>query len=299
VSTARSGGGSGRKRTPAVRRKTRAATGSATPGPTRRRAVGGARVTAGPEKWLGMWDIHLPNEEPSAINPTLRYMADERWDGVILGGDLMDLNVISSHNLGFPRRVEGQRFKADLDYTNEWLDGFVKSARKHNPRCRIVYLEGNHEYRVERYLDANPQLEGTMELTERLRLKDRGIEWLRSWSKGEVLTLGHANFAHGDTTTVYHAAKMVKDYGANVFYGHTHDVQEHSMHRKAKGITIKGKSIGCLCRYDPDWMRGRAHRWQHAFGVFYVWKDGIFQEFTVHINGGRFVAPTNGRCYGG
>lgn len=231
------------------------------------------------------------------VNPLLRYIADERWDGAILLGDLMDLNVISSHNLGFPRRVEGQRFKADLDYANEWLDGFVRSARRHNPSARIVYLEGNHEHRVERYLDANPQLEGTMELPERLRLADRRIEWVRSWSKGEVLTVGYANFSHGDTTTVYHAAKMARDYGANVFYGHTHDVQEHSMHRKARGVTIKGKSLGCLCKYDPEWMRGRAMRWQHAFGVFFVWPDGIFQEMTVHVTDGRFVAPTTGKVY--
>jgi len=242
-------------------------------------------------------DIHLPNEEPTVINPLLRYLASERWDGAIILGDLMDLNVISSHNDKFPRLTQGQTFRADIDYTNEWLDGFCRTARKRNPAAKLVYLEGNHEYRVERYLDANPRLEGTMELAERLRLKERGIDWVRSWSKGEVFTLGHANFVHGDTCSVYHAAKMVKDYGANVFYGHTHDVQEYSMHRKARGVTIKGKSLGCLCKYDPEWFRGRAHRWQHAFGVFYVWPDGIFQEYTVHIQNGRFTAPTNGVVY--
>lgn len=250
-------------------------------------------------RWLVLPDLHLPYEDNKAVSAVLAFAADHRWDGTILLGDVMDCFVLSKFNEGKPRLTAGMTVAAEMDYANEWFDGFCKTVRGKNKKARIVYIQGNHEERLERFLDADPRFGQDLDIRKRLRLKERGIEWVEYWRRGDVFQLGHATFIHGFTTTMHHAAKTVRDYGSNVFYGHTHDVQEYPIRRRAKNVTIKGKSMGCLCSFDQPYMRGRPLNWQHAFGVFHFWPDGTFQEQTVHIHKGRFISPLDGKEYAG
>ena len=117
--------------------------------------------------------------------------------------------------------------------------------RKRNRRATFVLLEGNHEERVERFLDKHPQFQGILDIPVLLKLQERRIEWRQSWTKSQTYSIGRANFTHGLSTTNYHANKMVTDYGDSIFYGHTHDMQ--CIPRAAKlhkdKVTV-GQSLG-------------------------------------------------------
>jgi predicted phosphodiesterase len=243
-------------------------------------------------------DLHLPLEDKRATSRVLEFAASERWDEAILLGDVLDCNLYSAFNEGKPRKTRGQSIAEDMKNGREWLAGFCRTVRKRRPGCKVVYIEGNHEERVQRYIDARPEHEGLLEIPVQLQLDDLRVQWVPFWSKGTAYQIGHASFIHGFSTIQNHAAKHARDWGSNVFYGHTHDVQEHSIYRRAKNVTIKGKSLGCLCDFEQPYMRGRPMRWQHAFGVFHFWPDGTFQESTVHIHKGRFLDPLAGKQWG-
>lgn len=250
-------------------------------------------------RWLVIPDTHLPYEDKRATSAVLDHASRHRWDGVIHLGDWLDCFTLSKFNEGKPRLTAGKTVSQEMDYANEWIEGFCKTVRRQNKAARIVYIQGNHEERLERFLDADPRFGDDLDIRKRLHFKERGIEWVEYWRKGHVFQLGHATFGHGMSTTMHHAAKHVRDYGSNFFYGHTHDVQEFSVRRRAKNVTIKGKSLGCLCDFDQPYMRGRPMNWQHAFAVFHFWPDGTFQEQTVHIHKGRFISPLDGKEYTG
>lgn len=241
-------------------------------------------------------DLQVPYEDKKSLAAVEKYMAAHKWDYYINIGDFMDFDMISSHNKNNLRAVESRRILADYNKGNEILDRHQKIVKKNNPDANFVLIEGNHEYRVERYIDALPQLEGILEVEKCLNLKERGFKWVRSESKGELFNLGKANFTHGTYVTKYHAAKMVENYGVNIFYGHTHDVMAYPKVMRGKDKTIVGQSLGCLCDYNQSYMKGRPSNWQQAFGVFYFYPNGMFDYYVPRLFNNRFIGP-DGKSY--
>lgn len=221
-------------------------------------------------------------------------MADHRWDEVVYLGDFMDFGLISSHNKDNLRAVAGRQLDNEYAIGSEILDRHQKLA----PHATLTLLEGNHEHRIERYVDANPVLEGKVEVDQGLELTRRKIKWIRFWSKGDVLKIGKARFIHGAYTNQYHAKKHVEAYGHSVFYGHTHDVQLFSKELKGDNKTIVGQSLGCLCNYNQPYMRGKPNKWQQAFAVFYFLPNGHFTYYVPFIFNHTFVSP-EGKVYEG
>jgi predicted phosphodiesterase len=206
---------------------------------------------------------------------------------VVLLGDVMDFDLISHHNRDNLRATQSKRIDKEYEYAGDQLDILRGLA----PNAKFTLIEGNHDERIERYIDANPALEGSLELQTGLQLIQRKIRFVRFWSKGEVYKIGKATFIHGLYTTQYHARKHVEAYGTNIFYGHTHDVQSFSKELHGKDKTIVGQSLGCLCKYDQRYMRGKPSKWQQAFGVFHFLPDGHFSYNVVRIFKHRFVGP--------
>lgn len=236
-------------------------------------------------------DLQIPYQDERSLSVVERYIADHKWDELIWIGDFMDFDYLSSFNEDSPRRLEGKRMKNDYAYAGLIMDRQIAAASKKNPNCKFTLLEGNHEYRVEKAIDKAPMLEGWMEVPTGLKLAERGVKWIQSWSKGRIYKIGHANFIHGQYTNKYHASKMVDNYGANIFYGHTHDIMRMPKVSKGDNKSRIGQSIGCLCEVQQSYMKGRPSNWQQGFGVFHFRPDGNFNAYVVDINKHCFTSP--------
>lgn len=246
------------------------------------------------EKWLVLPDPHIPYEDKITYTAIGKYMEDEKWDGLIILGDFLDFNEISKYNQDAPRR-KTEKVKETFKAGNAFLDKLQKTVGK---KCQIVLIEGNHDFRVEDYMDKHEELDGLLDIADNLRLKERGIKWVKNWSKGELFSKGHAKFAHGQFISTHHAKKMAQTYGACIFYGHTHDIMEHPIEYYGDDKTIVGKSLGCTCDYNQKYLKGNPTKWQQAISVFYFFSDGFFQENTIKIFKHRFVG-LNGKVYDG
>ena len=245
-------------------------------------------------------DIHLPRENKAALAAVEAYMADQKFDYWIQLGDLIDNESISAFNDGKPRKmVSAPTVLEQFDYANDWLDKHLAVLKKKSPECQKHFIEGNHCERTERYVDKNPQLAGLVDVPRGLRLKERGINWIPYWSKGQTLRIGKLHFIHGTYPVANHAAKHVREYGCNVVYGHVHDYQVFTHKKMGDDQTIMGMSLGCLCDFKQPYMRGRPHNWVHMFGVVHFWPNGMFEVVPVTMINSRFVGPTNGRTYDG
>lgn len=241
------------------------------------------------KRLLVLPDLHVRpkgenGEDPLTLRAVERYMKEQAWDEVIQLGDFMDFNVISSHNKDNLRAVAGSSVRKDYDAGNRVLDRWQKA---HSGKWTI--LEGNHDFRVERYIDAHPELEGSLEMPIGLHLKERGIKWIKSWSEGLLHSVGKANFLHGLYTSDHHAKAMVSNFGMNVFYGHLHDFQLYSRVLHGDNKTIVGQSLGCLCSYRQYWMKRRPNRWQQGFAEFHIHPNGTFQYFPIMIFNHKFT----------
>lgn len=233
-------------------------------------------------------------------------MADERWDEVIYLGDVLDFDSISKYNKDKPRLTENRRLMADYEHVEKMIDRHIRICRKNNGKVKFVLIEGNHEHRMNDFIDRHPDLEGIMEVSNGLNLSHLGrygpfkecVKWVPFWSMGEVYRIGKAIFIHGRYTNAHHAKKHALAYGTNVFYGHTHDIQSYSVVRLGDDKTFMAQSLGCLCEYNQKYMSGSPSNWQQAITTFWFRKDGTFNHAVSNITNHKFVAP-NGKEYRG
>lgn len=252
-------------------------------------------------------DVHAEYVDRKAWNCMMQYAQDIKPCGYVQIGDFLDLNCLSSHNKGKPKLVEGERLQWCYDEGNKLLDELdevidsahvTRSLESSDKRPYKAILKGNHEGRVDRYIEAHPELEGILDVPTGLRLRDRGVEWIDNYSLGHVLKIGKAGFIHGKYTSKYHAQKHVDMYGINVFYGHLHSIQSHSKALLGRDNAVTGQCLGFLGTYDMPYLNGSPTNWQHAFTTFYFRKDGFFNYYIHEIHGGKFIAP-NGKTYRG
>jgi predicted phosphodiesterase len=243
------------------------------------------------ERWIVSGDYQVPFHDDRALTAFEKFMAAHRWDGYVNLGDFLDFDTISHFNVGNVRSILNRQLSNDFEAANKILDRHQAIVRKRNPKAKFVLLEGNHDFRVETWLDSNPQFEGMLDIPKLLHLQERGFKWVKSWSKGEVYKIGKASFVHGLYTNQYHARKMLDAEAASVFYGHTHDMMCIPRTRRDKADLQVGQSLGCMCEVEQSYMKGKPSNWQQGFGVFHFLPDGTYTYYTPRIIAGRFVGP--------
>lgn len=226
-------------------------------------------------------------------NAFVQYLEQEGpWDGYIQLGDAYDMNVISDHNKGKLKLVEGQRIRDDYAATNAVHRQHYTAAGK--PK-EYVLIEGNHEYRVQRYLEAKPELDGIINITANI---PPFVKYVPFWSEHQIYKVGHASFIHGINSGSRQCAAGLRDYGTNVFMGHTHRRELLAMRYHGPDQTKIAESLPCLCEYGQPYLNGRPTAWQQGFAVFYFWPDGTFNHYVVSAFDHSFVSPT-GKYYNG
>jgi predicted phosphodiesterase len=92
-----------------------------------------------------------------------KYFAEKRPDVIVHLGDHWDMPSLSSYDKG-KASAEGRRVVKDIDAGNKALDLLtapIRAAKGYSPR--LVMLRGNHESRLDRYLDDHAELAGAFD----------------------------------------------------------------------------------------------------------------------------------------
>ena len=90
------------------------------------------------------------------------YIAEKQPDVIIHIGDHYDFPSLSSYDKG-KSSAEGKRLIKDIEAGNIGFEYLNMSMRKHkNYNPRKIFCLGNHEHRLDRYIDDNPELIGTL-----------------------------------------------------------------------------------------------------------------------------------------
>ena len=248
-------------------------------------------------KVIVMSDMQIPYQDEKSLHAVEWYMSDHSWDHYVNIGDFIDVEGISHFSKGKPRLYYNKELQNEYKIANKILDRHQAIVRSKNKNARFHHIFGNHEERVEQWLDENPQLSGIIEVPINLRLKERGFTWTRNGHMGEGIKIGHLNFTHGEAIGATHSKKMAETWGGNVIYGHVHDIQRHSLLTRNKEAPRLAMSIGCLCVYDLPYVNKKPTRWMQGFCVVYFSPDGSFNAYAIDISNHEFVSPDGKRYY--
>ena len=230
--------------------------------------------------WVLIYDAHCDDKMTREYKLAKKFIKHQKPYGVLLGGDFGHIESLTHWNETKKRTAENQRYKKECDILNGELDFFQKHSKK------VVYLEGNHEEWVEQYIEKYPECEDILELANMLRLKERGIEWIRL---NELYRIGNLYLTHGMYINQYHAKKHLEKLGCNIAYGHAHVSQSFQQNQKMSEPHMAW-SIPCLCNNNPTYLRGKPSNWMNGFANLYVdTKTGNFNLYPVNILSGKFL----------
>lgn len=91
-------------------------------------------------------DLHRPFHDPEALKVVLDIIKDCEIDRILLNGDVLDMYNVNRHGPTHP--LVGSLLDDEISDTRMWLE----KLRDEFSRTEIVFLYGNHEYRLERFI---------------------------------------------------------------------------------------------------------------------------------------------------
>ena len=240
-------------------------------------------------------DTQYPWIDKPAEAAVQQFIADNQPDQIIQIGDFADFYSLATFRKQLPpsERVYLRReVETSRDKLREW--GSLA------PNARKVFIEGNHEARLARYLEdqGGELFDLNDRLTVPLLLETEQAGWEYVGPYGAGMWVGkpgglwatHGNYARKASGAS--AKAHVEQYGHSIIHGHTHRLAAyHKTAQSAKGPrTISGYEVGCLCSLTKTPRATEVVDWQHGFAI--VWTSPTTTDFhvdLVNIHKGKFV----------
>lgn len=225
-------------------------------------------------------DCHIPFEDKRAYNLMLKVGKSINPEEIVILGDYADFYDVNSH--GKDPGIE-TRLSVEIELVIERLE----ELRHLFPSANIVYIEGNHEYRLGRYIQNKaPELFGFVSVPDLLSLKDLSIKFIPYGPHQKYNVLGgkliarHEPLANG----VHVAHSTVTKAMHSTIFGHVHRIQE------SQTVNIDGDNFRGI---TPGWLgdqKQRAfnyvknhHQWSLGFSVVTQMDCGTWFNQMIHI----------------
>lgn len=215
-------------------------------------------------------DTHAPYHDQKCVALCRKTIKVVKPTHVVYIGDWTDAYPVSSYPKSPSRKL---RIEDEVDTSNDLLDTYQEAA----PDAYHIFVEGNHENRLKRYLtNQAPELFGICpSMRDLLRIDDRGMRWV---DYGEHIKLGKVTFTHdvgrcGKNATM----QSLADWGESLVIGHTHRLGVSWAGTTSGSERHFCMSVGWMGSYDKIDYRSKAlskREWQHGFGMVDIAPDG-------------------------
>lgn len=208
---------------------------------------------------------------------------DIRPDVVINMGDSADMPSLASYEKG-TRASVGRTYRQDIEAHLDFSDRLWYEVKKHKKRMPDrVFLVGNHEQRIHKAVNLQPELAGTIDLSD-LALEEYYDEvvYYEGNTPG-VITIDGVSYAHyfvsgvmGRSIAGEHPAYgLITKQFSSCTQGHVHTF-DFCQRTNASGKKVNGLVCGVFQDYDSDWA-GEVNR---------LWSRGVVVKRNVE--GGEY-----------
>lgn len=216
-------------------------------------------------------DCHHPNIHLKAWNLMLRAAARWQPEVIVVLGDFLDGESLSLHEADAPTELD---FSTEVDAVGKaltQLDDLGASTK--------IYIEGNHEQRLSRFLARRaPALYRSMSLPELLKLRETGWQWV---PYRKSVKLGKLHLTH-DTGS---AGANAHRFSARAFMGSAIIGHTHRMAYEVTGRFDSTPYLACMLGWLGDAEKAakylheaKSAEWVHGFGI------GLLEEDTGYVH---------------
>lgn len=233
---------------------------------------------------VAMWpDTHTPNHDLAAVRVAKDIIQYAKVSELIFLGDFFDVATLSTHDK--PAELQMTSLRDEIKVGTELWHSIVKRV----PRASLVFLEGNHEKRLEKFLDKNAaQLTGLLEPKKIFGIPDKCKYIPYSGPQSFYKVPGCELIAtHGSLCGSNPAKAMLDKYKTSVVFGHTHKLQLHCQ-SDVYGHVRYGVSAGHLA--DVHTLAGYIKNvpdWQQGMALAHIKRNGRLFIETIPISNGE------------
>ena len=225
-------------------------------------------------------DIHIPYHDLQTLKTAIDYGKDAKITGIILNGDIVDFYPLSRFNKD-PHRS----FKDELETTKS----FLRQLRNIFPSAEIYFKIGNHEDRLEKYLNSKTPELLKLDCLEIENLLEFGALRIRKVQSNQVMVAGKLHIIHGHEYfsglgAVNIARNVLLKAFDNVIQGHSHVTNDYTV-SKINGDIVAGWAVGCACKLRPKYRP--LNNWNHGFAHVIVEDNGDFEVKNYKVFNGK------------
>lgn len=234
---------------------------------------------------------HSPWQNKKMYDATFNFISKEvKLEGVILAGDIEDLNSLSSHDKG-KVPLEGVTLAWEYAGINKFLNEIDSLGAK-----TTDYIFGNH---TDRYFRAIKDTEtaklgdALISPIEGLNLVKRGYNILTDW-KNDFIRLGKfLDINHGEFCNIHTAKKTMDTYRRSTLYFHTHRFQIH-----VEG-QVGGYNMGAGADFNAPIFgyatRAMKNSWINSSALVTIDRDGFYHVQPLLFINNKLII--NGKSY--
>ncbi len=219
-----------------------------------------------------------------------RLINDVKPDVVIVLGDTADMPSLCSYDKG-KKSFQGRTYEADIRAHGDFQDKLwttVRAAKKKMPQR--VTLIGNHEERIGRAIEVQPELEGVIGYDD-LELEywyDAVIPY-NGGTPGSIVIDG-IKYSHYSITGVsgrpisgeHTAYSLLAKQYLSCVVGHLHTL-DYCVRTRADGKKIMGLCAGVFQDYVADWAGEANSLWWRGLVVLRNVEDGCYDIQCISL----------------
>ena len=222
-----------------------------------------------------------------------RYIVDLQPDVLVNIGDFADMPSLSSYDIG-KKSFEGRRYRSDVEASHEAMKMLLGPIQAYNERQRkngkrqyrprMVLTLGNHENRIDRVVNGDPKLDGTISIDD---LDYAGYGW-EVHPFLDVVVIDGIAYSHYFVTGT--SGRPIGTAQLTINKKHMSCIAGHQQGRQvAYGHTADGRRItsiiaGSCYEHDEDYMGPQGNKHWRGVVVLNEVDDGQFDEMFVSLN---------------
>lgn len=244
-------------------------------------------------------DAHVsPDQDLSRFARAGQLIIERKPTRIILMGDFLTLESLSNWDLNRAGVMEGRRYQGDIAAGNMALDFMLTPLRLLQERQRrlkekvyrprIVYLYGNHEDRLLRYLDTRAELKEHLNLEEDLNLMDHGITDIIPYRQG--IEFDGVNFTHAPMNAanqavsgryaIHRAAEMTAQ---SLVFAHTHRRENVNFYRHGADNITQVLMCGAFFEHTDAYAYGGLNSYWRGLCILTHWSKGRFDVEDISL----------------
>lgn len=233
-----------------------------------------------------------PGDDVGFLRRIGHYIVDKKPDVIVHLGDFADMQSLSSYDKG-KRSYEGRRYRKDVEASHDGMEALLGPMREYNEmrlrnrkalyRPRMVLTLGNHEHRIDRAINDEPLLDGTISVDD-LGYSNYGWE---VYPFLEVVVIEGIAFSHYFTTGAMgrpasSAQAQLNKKHMSAIAGHQQGKQVATAMR-ADGARITSIIAGSCYEHKEDYLGPQGNMHWHGIIMLHNVDSGQFDEVYIPL----------------